>query len=77
MAIFSSCGYCGSPHGTECTKECEEGSVPNDKVKWCWCNQCEEKLVPELDAYWGRDEFLGKLCYKCRKSYEQGVLKII
>ncbi len=32
------------------------------------CVRCAIELSPELDAYYGRDAYLGKLCSKCRSK---------
>lgn len=68
------CYFCGSPPGTPCTKQCDDDSVPNEKIIRMWCVTCMKQLVPEFDAYYGKDEDLGEMCAPCRnvrmKEYE-------
>lgn len=35
------------------------------------CVRCSTALSPELDAYYGRDEYAAKHCTKCRPRYAQ------
>ena len=60
------CKMCGAPDSQPCTAECEDNSVPDNKVQRKWCYNCGTPLTAELDAYYGRDEYLAKLCTKCR-----------